>query len=54
MKLAYPAFADNVRLTIAKDYFMRGVHPDMQVALKSGPNFETSDVHALAVETVRL
>ena len=54
VKLAYPSFADNVRLTIAKDYFLRGIHPDMQVALKSGTNFETSDVHALAVETVRL
>ena len=54
VKLAYPSFANDVRLTIAKDYYLRGVHQDMQVALKSGSNFEASDVHALAVETVRL
>lgn len=54
VKLSYPTFDDAVRLTIAKDYYMRGVHPDMQVALKSWGQFEVSDVHALAVETVRL
>ena len=54
VKLAYPAFGDPERLTIAKDYYMRGVHPAMQVALKSWSEFETSDVHKLAVETVRL
>ena len=54
VKLAYPTFEDNVRLTIAKDYYMKGMHMGMQVALKSWGNFETSDVHALAVETVRL
>ena len=54
VKLAYPTFQDNIRLTIAKDYYMRGVHPDMQVSLKSWGQFETSDIHALATETVRL
>ena len=54
VKLSYPTFADGVRLTISKDYYMRGVHPDMQVALKSWGQFETSDIHALATETVRL
>ena len=33
VKLAYPTFDENIRLTIAKDYFVKGVHPDMQVAL---------------------
>lgn len=54
VKLAYPAFAENIRLTIAKDYFVKGVHPDMQVALKSWGQFEASDIHATATETVRL
>ena len=54
VKLSYPEFTDNVRLTIAKDYYMKGVHPDMQVALKSWSEFATKDVHALATETVRL
>ena len=43
-----------MRKTIAKDYFMRGVHPEMQIALKSGANFSTRDINALADETVRL
>ena len=34
VKLAYPTFDDNVRLTIAKDYYMRGMHMDMQVAMQ--------------------
>ena len=54
VKLAYPEFIEAVRKTIAKDYFMRGVHPEMQIALKSGANFATRDISALADETVRL
>ena len=54
VKLAYPSFADNVRKEIAKDYYMRGVHPDMQIALKSKESFKTDDISALASETVRL
>ena len=54
VKLAYPTFADNVRGTIAKDYFMKGIHSDMQVALKSRASFSTDDISTLASETVRL
>ena len=54
VKLAYPDFQETVRKTIAKDYFVRGVHPEMQIALKSSATFATSDVNALATETVRL
>ena len=54
VKLSYPTFEDGARKTVAKDYYMRGVHPEMQVALKSGAAFATSDVNALATETVRL
>ena len=39
VKLAYPAFAETVRKTIAKDYFMKGLHPEMQIALKSRGTF---------------
>ena len=54
VKLAYPDFADNVRKTIAKDYFVKGVHPEMQVALKSRASFAEDDISVLATETVRL
>ena len=53
VKLAYPEFIEAVRKTIAKDYFMRGVHPEMQIALKSGADFATRGISALADETVR-
>ena len=54
VKLAYPDFTDAVRLTIAKDYYLKGVHPDMQVALKSWSEFTDKNIHELAIETVRL
>ena len=54
VKLAYPDFDESVRKTIAKDYFVKGVHPDMQIALKSHGNFSSSDINALATETTRL
>ena len=54
VKLAYPSFEDEQRKTIAKDYFIRGVHPDMKVALKSMPDFATASVAKLATETARL
>ena len=54
VKLAYPAFAETVRKTIAKDYFMKGLHPEMQIALKSRGTFSTDDISTLASESVRL
>ena len=54
VKLSYPDFTEVVRLTIAKDYYLKGVHPDMQVALKSWSEFADKDIHELAIETVRL
>ena len=54
VKLAYPSFTEEVRKTLVKDCFMRGVHPDMQIALKSSATFTASDVNTLATETVRL
>ena len=54
IKLAYSTFAAAAQQTLAKDYYMRGIHPDMQIALKAETTFETNDVDALAKETVRL
>ena len=54
VKLAYPDFADDVRKTIAKDYFVKGVHPEMQIALKSRATFADDNISVLATETVRL
>lgn len=54
VKLAYPSFDETTRNTIAKDYFVKGVHPKMQVALKSLPDFTSADINVLAEETVRL
>ena len=54
VKLAYSTFPDAQQKTVAKDYFMRGLHPDMQIALKSLTTFKDSDINALATETTRL
>ena len=54
VKLAYPDFNNETRATLAKDYFVRGLHPDMQIALKSLEKFGDSNINTLAVETTRL
>ena len=54
IKLAYPDFNSQTRSTIAKDYFVRGLHRDMQTALKSMEKFESCDINALADEVTRL
>lgn len=54
VKLAYSTFADGAQKTLSKDYYMRGVHPEMQIALKAETAFETNDIDALAKETIRL
>ena len=54
VKLAYPDFDDTTRATLAKDYFVRGLHLDMQIALKSMEKFTDSNIDTLAVETTRL
>ena len=54
VKLSYHTFDAAVRSTIAKDYFVRGLHPNMQIALKSSANFSTKDIIGCAVETDRL
>ena len=54
VKLAYPTFADDTIKTIAKDYYVKGLHPKMQVALKALSTFETANINDLATETTRL
>ena len=54
VKLAYPTFNEDTRKTIAKDYFVRGVHSKMQISLKAMPDFDKADINKLAVETTRL
>ena len=54
VKLAYPSFDDSTRKTIAKDYYLKGLHPKMQIVLKSLPSFNDADVDKLTSETMRL
>ena len=54
VKLAYPKFDHNNCETIAKDYFVMGLHPDMQIALKSLEKFSRITLNELAAETTRL
>ena len=54
IKLAYPSFADAVRQSLAKDYFVRGLSSELQLAVKSVQGFVDMDIKAVATETVRL
>ena len=54
VKLAYPNFDEATRETIAKDYFMRGIHPNMQIAIKSNEKFASSDLKKFTAESSRL
>ena len=44
VKLAYPTFSNATREVIAKDYFIKGLHSNMQLAVKSIENFATADI----------
>ena len=54
VKLAYPTFAAAARDSLAKDYFVRGLTSDLQIALKSVPGYADLDAKATAKEAVRL
>ena len=54
VKLSYPTFNETTRKIIVKDYFVRGLHPEMQLALKALPTFEETDINKLASETTQL
>ena len=48
------SFADNIRLSLAKDYFVRGLSSQLQLAIKSERGYDAMDVKAVAKEAVRL
>ena len=54
VNLAYPDFENAAKSTLAKDQFVRGLHADMQMALKCMDNFKDCDINALADHIVRL
>ena len=54
IKLAYPSFDPAVRASLAKDFFVKGLSNELQLALKSGANYSTMDVKAVTTEAVRL
>ena len=54
VKLAYPDFNEASRSTIARDYFIKALSPEMQVALKSISNYSTKSLKDLVTETLRL
>ena len=41
--LAYATLDQNAKIIIAKDYFVKGLHPDMQVALKYLEKFASAN-----------
>ena len=53
-KLAYPNFTAEARGIVAKDAYVKGLHPDMQLHLKTQEKFATADLKALVTETNRL
>ncbi len=54
VKLAYPKFESKTQETIARDYFVNGLHVDMQVALKSLEKFDDKKLNEIADEATRL
>ena len=54
VKLAYPGFTADARGVIAKDAFVRGLHPDMQLHLKTLEKVSTANLKSLVDETNRL
>ena len=54
VKLAYPNFNNGTRSTIAKDFFVKGMTSEMQIALKSIANFDDKSLNEVVTETTRL
>ena len=53
-KLAYPGFGADALDTIARDCFLKGLPPELRVALRRDPQTTTKKVQDLAPEVVRL
>ena len=54
VKLAYPTFSAESKLVHEKDTFVRGLHPEMQMKIKTLENFATLDMKGILEHTVRL
>ena len=54
VKLAYKDFTANVQATIAKDYLIKALSTEMQVAVKSIANYESKTIQDLVKEITRL
>ena len=54
VQLAYATLGEATRKTIAKDYVVKGLSTNVQVALKSSATFAQMDINAVADETTRL
>ena len=54
VKLAYPTFDNASQQLHVKDAFVRGLHPDMQMKVKTLENFANLDMNSLLDHTVRL
>ena len=54
VKLAYPTFSAAVQSSLSKDYFVRGLRKEIQIALKSSATYSTMDIKAASEEVVRL
>ena len=54
VKLAYPTLDQTARDVFAKDAYLNGLHPDMQLQIRALEKFKTADMNALVEETLRL
>ena len=54
VRLAYPGFTVAAQETISKYFYMKELHTDMLLAIKSIPTFSTADLKTLIDETSRL
>lgn len=51
VKLAYPSFADAVRGTLSKDYYVKGLAPNTQRDLRKQSDYETKGLKDLVTAT---
>ena len=54
VKYAYPNFNENTRMTLCKDYFVKGLEQDLQKELRKDRNFATMSLKDLAEATTYL
>ena len=54
VKLSYPSFNQASRLVHEKDAYIRGLHPEMQMKIKTLENFTGLNMKGIVDHTVRL